>query len=356
LTLGTYPEMSLAEARRRAKKHLAEVTLGKDPAHLKSAARKAEDFGELGALYIERYAKLHKRPTSVAEDQRILDAYLYPAWRHRKVGEIARRDVIALLDKIVHERKAPVMANRVRALASKVFNFAVSRDLVPFNPVAGVPRPAKEKSKDTVLSEEQIRVLWAELENRAEPTASVFRLILLTGQRPGEVKKMRWADVGEDTWRIPSEIAKNGREHLVPISPQARDVLDRLKPVSGEQQWVFATPEGTHVEWLHSMNKRINKNIKEVEEKAANNEGREPRNLHFTAHDLRRTAASGMGALAVPRDIIARVLNHKSADHTVTAVYDRYDRLPEMRRALSKWGAHLDRILTGKKAKVVNLA
>ena len=74
----------------------------------------------------------------------------------------------------------------------------------------------------------------------------------------------------------------------------------------------------------------------------------------FTAHDLRRTAASGMGALGVDRVTLAKVLNHKSADNVVTAIYDRYERQPEVKRALTKWGTHVGRILTGKRsAKVV---
>jgi integrase len=356
MTLGVYPALSLADARKAAIDAVARAARGEDPQAEKIQSRRIEKFSELGELYLEKHARIHKRPISVAEDERILKVYLYPSWRNRKISDIARRDVVDVLDDILHRRGSPVMPNRVRSLISKVFNFGLSRDLLPFNPAAGVPKPAREKSKETVLSDEQIKILWEGLENRAEPTASVFRLTLLSGRRPGEVRKIRWADIGDDAWRIPAEIAKNGREHLVPIFPQAQEVIDRLRTVTGEKEWVFATSSGEPVEWIHSMIKRVNKDIAAAEEEAAVEQGREPRNLRFTAHDLRRTAASGMGALGVSRDIIARVLNHKSSDNTVTAVYDRYDRLPEMRRALDRWGAHVEKILTGELARVVNFS
>lgn len=355
MTLGVYPTLSLAEARRNARDIVARVARGQDPQSDKIGRRKAETFAELGALYIERHAKVKKRPTSVAEDERMLAAYLYPIWRNRKIADISRRDVIEVLDEIMHERKAPVQANRVRALLSKVFNFALSRDLVPYSPVVGVPRPAKEESKGTKLSGEEIKMLWSELENRAEPTASVFRLILLTGQRPGEVKRMRWADILGDTWRIPAGIAKNGREHFVPICPKAHAILDVLRPLTGHSEWVFATAHGTHVEWLHSMVKRINKDVNEAEAASAKEERRQPRKFHLGAHALRHTAASGMASVGVHRDVIGKVLNHKSADNTVTARYDHYDRMPEMRRALERWAAKLEQIISGKTAKVVRM-
>ncbi len=195
MKLGTYPALSLAKARREAQDVLGAVERGEDPAENRKQDRNAGTFEELAQTYLEMHAKPNKKPANIKEDTRILDTYLLPAWGRRKFQSITRSDVIRLLDEVKFKRKAPVMANRVKALASTIFNFASRKALVPevfANPCANVEQPTKEKSRDRVLSDDEIKALWEDLENRAEPTASIYRLVLLTGQRPGEVKAMRW--------------------------------------------------------------------------------------------------------------------------------------------------------------------
>ena len=139
MTLGTYPALSLVDARSKAKELIGRIARGKDPQAEKHAGRKAETFGELAAEYLERYAKPQKRRWK--EDARILKANLLPAWKRRKAKSITRRDVADLLDGIVG-RGSPIMANRTKALLSKIYNFGMSRDIVEYNPCHGVPMPA----------------------------------------------------------------------------------------------------------------------------------------------------------------------------------------------------------------------
>ena len=339
MKLGTYPAISVAEARQKAFELLGAVQRGEDPARDRKQKHKAGTFEELAELYLERHARPHKKPSSVREDTRILNTYLLPAWGRRKFESITRSDVIRLLDEIKFKRDAPIMANRVKALASTIFNFASRKALVPeifANPCANVEQPTKETSRDRVLSDDEIRGLWEDLGNRAEPTASIYRLVLLTGQRPGEVKAMQWRDMdGENIWTIPATETKNKREHKVPLSSHALVIIEKLRPITGETDFVFASPGGGHIRWLQKMSQRIQKNTE----------------FHFWPHDLRRTCATNLSMLGVDDVTIAKILNHSWPQRHMTAVYNRWDRLPEMKRALERWGQQVERTIKGKDAE-----
>ncbi|MDA2927437.1 site-specific integrase [Acidobacteria bacterium AH-259-G07] len=340
-TLGRYQVLSLATARRMALALLGEANEGEDPSEKRQQEKNAGTFEELAQLYLEMHARPHKKPASIKEDTRILNTYLLPAWGRRKFQSITRSDVIRLLDEVKFKRKAPVMANRVKALVSTIFNFAARKALVPetfANPCANVEQPTKEKSRDRVLSDDEIRALWEDLENRAEPTASIYRLILLTGQRPGEVKAMRWSSIdSENIWTIPPTETKNEREHKVPLSSHALAVIEQLRPLTGDGEFVFAAPGGGHIRWLQKMSLRIQKQT----------------GFNFRPHDLRRTCATNLSKLGVDDVTIARILNHSWPLRHMTAVYNRWERLPEMGRALERWGTQVERIVTGKSATKV---
>ena len=341
MKLGTYPALSLAEARRQATNLLGEVEKGEDPAEKRNQERNAGTFEELAQVYLEMHARPNKKPASIKEDTRILNTYLLPAWSRRKFQSITRSDVIRLLDEVKFKRKAQIMANRVKALASTIFNFAARKALVPetfANPCANVEQPTREKSRERVLSDDEIKALWADLENRAEPIASIYRLVLLTGQRPGEVKAMRWCDIdGENIWTIPATETKNKREHKVPLSSHVLAVIERLRPLSGGGEFVFAAPRGGHIQWFQKMSQRIQKNV----------------GFNFRPHDLRRTCATNLSKLGVDDVTIATILNHSWPLQHMTAVYNRWERLPEMSRALQRWGTQVERIVTGEGAPKV---
>jgi integrase len=238
LTLGTYPKLTLADARDAARSALRAAQLGDDPARTKKQARAADTFGELARLYLDRHAKIAKR--SWDEDERILRHDPLPVWANRKANDITRRDVIDLLDAII-ERGSDVMANRVRALVSKIFNFAIVRDIAEHNPAYRVPRPGVENQRDRVLNEAEIRALWKALDQERTDIAALFRLMLLTAQRKGEVFGMAWAelDLEGGWWTIPAERAKNGLSHRVPLAPQSLAILQDLRSNAKDSLLVF---------------------------------------------------------------------------------------------------------------------
>jgi hypothetical protein len=155
-TLGRYPDLTLADARAKAKVARNDVAQGGDPGSAKIDVRRAETFGELADLFIAEYSKPRKR--SWKDDQQVITTEL-ARWRNVKAQELRRRDVIALLEGIAN-RPAPIRANRIQALIRKIFNWAIGRDLVEYNPCTGIVPFGKERRKTRVLSDDEIIAFW----------------------------------------------------------------------------------------------------------------------------------------------------------------------------------------------------
>ena len=336
LTLGTYPNLPLTDARDKATDALRRAAKGADPAAEKKAGRLAETVFELAESYLEKHAKPFKR--SWREDERLLQREVLTRWSNRKARDIKRRDVIELLDAI-RERGAPIQANRVLALVRKMFNWGISRDLLDLNPCAQVNAPGKEHQRDRVLAEVEIREVWLAFERLAPVFGGMFKLRLMTAQRGAELKRMRWADIELPIgwWTIPSNVTKNKLAHRVPLSHSVRDVLYELQPRTGDSEWVFPSPT------------RAGRHIVNIQKAAS--EVRKFSGVGFVPHDLRRTAASTMASIGVPRLVVGKILNH--AEPGVTRVYDRHSYDEEKRDALNRWANKLGEILANDQINVV---
>jgi integrase len=332
LTLGTYPPVSLADARKAAKDALVHVHRGIDPAAEKQSARDADTFGALAARYLKDWAHEMKKPSSVREDERNIGKDLLPRWGARKANEIQRRDVIALVDGIA-ARGAKIHANRVLALVSKIFNFGISKEIVDSNPASLVTKPGKEHRRDRRLEDAtEIRSVWESIEAESAATAALFKLLLLTGQRPGEVRGMPWSEVDLEScvWAIPADRTKNGLEQRVPLVGQALEILtSRLSQRNSE--YVF--PGRRKDVPLASHQKQIERIIKRSK-------------VEFQARDLRRTVATNLAELGVGRMTIKKILNH-SEGKDVTAIYERHSYYKEKREALLLWDLRLKKIVSG---------
>lgn len=335
LTLGKYPIIGLADARRLAQETLYSAAIGSDPAAEKKAKASADTFGELAAVYLERYAKERKR--SWREDERIINRELLPFWTSRKAAELRRRDVIELLDRIV-DRGSPIQANRVLAVTRKIFNFGISRDLVESNPCHLLPAPGKERARDRVLNADEIRALWNGLESEQQQIAAFFRLSFLTAQRSAEIKSMAWKDLDLETgwWTIPGTRAKNGLSHRVPLAGRAIEILRGLPRQASV--WVFPSPKDPmmHIDWVQKAVQRL----------------RRRSGIDFCGHDIRRTVASQLTSIGVPRLVVSKLLNHKES--SVTAVYDRHSYDVEKQHALQTWESCLDQLIRGHRMLLVS--
>jgi integrase len=235
------------------------------------------------------------------------------------------------------------MANRTLNLIRKVFNFAISRDLVEANPCSQVEPPGRETPRQRVLEDGELKAVWKAFDRLPPLPAALFKLRTLTLQRGGEVKTMKWADLDlrAGWWTIPPTFSKNKLAHRVPLAPAAVKILEALRPLAHASGWVFPSPRkpARHVADLSYAMKHLRK-WSEVE---------------FRGHDLRRTGATKLASMGVPRLVISKLLNHSEAG--ITSIYDRHSYDPEKRRALEKWTARLLRV-TGEdatSAKVVSL-
>lgn len=356
LKLGVYPGVGLKQARDLAEIELGRIAAGQDPQADLNATREGSEapiVASLAERYLEEYAKTHKRPKGYAMDAWQLQTYVLPGWGERPIDEITKQDVRGMLQHLADGKLAAngkptkVAPRNLRAVLSKMFDWAADQGLLAGNPAAGVKLPTrvrkhlKKGGRDRVLSDEEIGVLWgqldkleeiAETQTHAPVSAAAFRMILLTAKRPGEVFSMRWVDIEDGSWwMIPGEVAKNGEANRVPLSPQVQRLLDELRPHTGGSEWVLESPykQGSHLTTIKTANNGI-----------LDRSGMRP----FTPHDLHRMAASKIRAMGTSRRVVQSILNLK--DRSVTAVYGRYGLDREKVEALSDWGQRIDEIVS----------
>lgn len=333
LSMGTHPAFSVIEARKVALRILGQVQSGRDPALEKKQDRDADTFNSIADRYMKEHAERHKKPASIYEDQKMLNRELRPAWGSRKVMDIRRRDVMELIDKIA--LRAPTSANRILSLASGIFNFAVSREVIEFNPASRIRKPGEERSRERVLSDDEIVAVWRALDSESPIISALFRTLLLTGQRRGEVINMPWAELDLDTgwWVLPKDRTKNGRLHRIPLTDQVIDILTSLR-MGATSSFVF--PGKNNDKPLINTHKALTRIIRQS--------GIAP----FSLHDLRRTCGTGMAAARVPLVVISKVLNHvtmETGGSKITMVYDRHTYDQQKREALTAWSDHVRALL-----------
>lgn len=341
LTLGTYPAIDLKSARELASRALVNVAGGGDPAAEKQA-RKTEERKPAGhhlaekavERFVERYAKANTRESSWREAERILRREISEPWRGRKLSDITRSDIHAILDGIV-DRGAPIAANRSLAVMRRFFGWCVEREIIPTSPCEGIKAPSQSRSRDRVLSDDELRVVWKACEHLGWPFGPLVRLLILTGQRRDEVAEMTWSelDLAGKLWTLPRGRVKNDKGHNIPLSPQSLEILETLPRVAGKRGFVFSTTGESAVSGFGRAKARLDKLL-------------DPEMPDWTLHDLRRTLASGCARLGFAPQVVEAILNHKSGTiRGVAAVYNRYDYAAEKRQALEAWGRYVESLL-----------
>jgi integrase len=364
-----YPFVSLEDAREKFRAAKKLVQAGKDPAEAEAEAKeerlKALSVEDLIDEYIEKHAKPRKR--TWAEDKRILDKDVLTAWGKRKAADIRKRDVVILLEGIV-KRGAPGGANNTFKIIRKMFSFAVERDIIQHTPCAGVKMPAPLVRKERYLIEDEIKTFWDALDtcHVSGEIKRALRLILLTGQRPGEVIGMHVNEIDGSWWTIPVERSKNKRAHRVYLTKTA---LELIGNISGKN-YIFPCPRNCEqTEEKKAINQPIastaiahviRRNFKSpvlIEGKPVFDDKGNPVTENklgvefFTPHDLRRTAATFMSKIGFLDEVIDAVLNHVKQGIIRTYNLNRYDK--EKQAALEAWERKLLSIITGKESNVI---
>lgn len=328
ITLGRYPVLSLSDARGRAREALAEVARGEDPQSQKVVDRAGSRFDEAVRVFVRTYCQQHNRQSTRRETQRLLEARFVRRWRARDVREISKANVLEIIDEAVNEG-TPSAANHALATIRLFFNWCVDRGLVEVNPCIRLKMPAKAVSRDRVLADAEVRDIWNAACSMEYPFGTITQLLLLTAQRRNEVTQLRWSDLDFNAgiWSIPGEFTKNGVAHVVPLVPEAIEILKRVPRIDNDM--LFPSRAG---------NGRAFSGFSKSKERLAALACVEP----FTLHDLRRTAATRMAGLGVAPHVVERLLNHVAGIlGGIAGVYNRFKYRDEVREALGLWTGYV---------------
>jgi integrase len=326
LTLGPYPRLGLADARKLAKEAHGEIARGRDPAGEKkvvSSGKPPPDENTV-AHVVELFTKSHlpqKRLATQKQFSGLLAREILPRLGAKRFDEVTKRDVIDILDELADK---PVTANRVLSVTKRLFSWAIERDIISASPLLGLKQFYAETARDRVLDDVELASIWKAALRLGFPHGDFMRVLILTGQRRSEVAGMTWdeLDLANGSWTIPPARAKNGRANTVPLCPEAVTILKSVPRIYGS----FVLGAGGL--------KNFSRLKVEVDVLAAI--------APWTLHDIRRTVATGLARLNVPPHVTESLLNH--AVGTISAIgkiYNRYSYDAEKRAAINAWCAHV---------------
>lgn len=313
-TIGRYGIISLAEARVEAKRILAEKTLGKTRPQAITYPKAIDVF-----LTEKRAARRASTVHDLAD--RLSRHFAFTG----QLSEISHRDIVRHLSKI----KTPREHNHALRVAKTFFTWAVNRRYISENPTTGISTH-RVHNRSRVLSDDEIALIWKATE---KPTHfnHIVRLLLLTGQRRGEIAAIQSSWINENTITLPVEITKNGRLHTFPIGSLARKLVN---PSAG----LLFPAQGKPDRPFNGWSKR-----KAALDKACPIEP-------WTLHDLRRTFATNLAALGTPIHVTERLLNHISGATTggIVAIYQRYNFWDEQVAAVNAWEKRITELLDAR--------
>jgi integrase len=330
-TIGPADVIGLAEARKRAAKIRVAVADGKDPQAEKRAERGVGTFAELARRYVEEYAKSKNK--SWAQADALVRKHLLPRWGKLVPSNITRDDVKRLKAAI----KAPIVANQTLAAASAIFSWALREEVagVTLNPCRHVERHATH-SRERVLAASEVANFWSAF-GQAEQAGIALKLILLTGQRPGEIIHLRRQHIRDNWWELPSRPdptlgwpgTKNGESHRVWLPGPAQQLLAELDGDFARNLKLTAP--------MRAICAQLGVTSK------------------VTPHDLRRTHGTLITGLGFGREAMNRIQNH--VEGGIGSVYDRYGYADENQRIMEAVAGEIVRLAECRpvEAKVVAL-
>jgi integrase len=327
-TIGPYGRITLHHARTAAQRIFAARLDGRDPAAEKLELRRRQVVDRIDDL-VEAFIADHvSKLRSGGELSRLLRRELILRWGARSVHDIKRRDISDLVFEAAVER-GDHSAHKLLKTVKRFFSWCVGRAVLETSPGIGVKSPLKAASRDRVLTDEELARILRGARQIGGPYGAIIEFLILTGQRREEVARMTWDEVHLERriWQLPATRTKNGKDHVVHLSPEALSILGRLKQ---HEAFVFCVGKRPFQDF--SRHKRKLDLICGV--------------TNWRLHDLRRTCVSGMAALGIAPHVADKILNHQSGTISgVAAVYQRHEFFAERKAALMLWGSHVGSIL-----------
>lgn len=375
------PALTLKKAReawRTAREH---VLGGIDPAGVKAKTKKREPVTvrKLGETFIA-WREIQKRNRTAGEVARMFELHLYPVIGDREVRTIDEDDLQDVIDRADERDLSGARLNRIHANVRRLFNWAWTkwsekRTLrgIP-NPAADWPRPFDEETaRKRKLDDDELFAFIRACRRLGNPFGDLFLLLLYSGQRRSEVGAAPWAEfsLGDAMlWSLPGERTKNAVDHVVPLSTQTAELLQRL-PSRGKRDLLFPAefsrikpaegqePADRPVSGFSQAKKRLDARMLRTLKALARKRSTDPRKVElppWRLHDLRRTAASGMQRLGIAVHVTEKALNHISGTLSgIAGVYQVFDYLDERRSALQAWANYLDGLMEERPSNVVGL-
>jgi integrase len=264
-------------------------------------------------------------------------------WPGKRLREITKPMVHAMLDAIA-DRGSPIAANRVLAQLKVMCKWAVGRGIISASPCEGVAAPSSERgrARERVLSDDELRIVWRAADSIGWPFGPIVKLLLLTGARRDEVAQMEWRelDLERALWTLPASRSKNRREHTIPLSDMAIEVLRSLPRIE-RSGFVFTTNARTPVSGFSKAKPALDRAMAEL--------AGAPPIPGWVLHDLRRTVATNLQRLGVRLEVTEAVLNHISGSRAgIVGVYQKHDYATEKRQSLEAWAWRVEAIVSGE--------
>jgi integrase len=367
--LGACSAVALSKAREAAAVIMGDVAKGRNPAADRKAAVAAERAKRARnrltlRLLIDDWNRLHlvsRRPSYAAEAVRALH-YAFADALDDAAEDLDRAAVVRTLDALARRRalragvdaagaRGAAMTGRTAAYGRAAFAWAVRRGAVHANPFADLPITKSIAKRERVLSDTEIGEIWRAACDAPSPYGTIVLMLILTGQRRGEVAGITWSELSEDlaSWTMPSERTKNGTAHTVPLSAPASDLLrallcSRHAIAEGRATGALVLPGavGTPFAGWSKAKAALDTAIAQARVKAAPAGTKLVPLVSWSLHDLRRTVATGLQRLGVRLEVTEAVLNHISGSRGgIVGVYQRHDWANEKRAALEAWAAHV---------------
>ena len=340
-SLGQYPAITLTNARAQALEILNQIKIGEDPRENVKLRKQiiideAENsFGKLAERFLKEYASGKKkplRPQTIKGYKWALIGEPTKTWKRKALASITDREIIKAID-AYEAKKQFASARLLRAYLHRFFRWAVEKRLIDKNPASNIPLASAPSDfrRERVLTIVELRKVLEAADKLENPAKTFVNLLVLTGQRRGETALMKWSDLdlenGVPRWSIPAENAKNRLAHDVPLSAEA---VTSLRSLSRLGDYVFTTDGKTPISGFSKIKVKL--------ESVLLDSGL----AHWTFHDLRRSAATGMANLGVSPHTIESILNHVSGLKAgVAGIYNKSKYDEERQRALAAWAAHI---------------
>lgn len=325
ISVGRYPVISLSDARNKAKEMMAARVLGE-------AQSKTIKFGEAFEIFKMQHIA-QKKPSTVRCYTRIINVHFLPKLREERLSDISTEMLCRITDKLVH---SPGEQSHAQAVVRTFFRWVVRRRLLKHSPMDGI-QISTGRSRDRALSDAELTAVWHAADEY--PFGAIVRLLILTGQRRGEIGalKREYINPKERTITLPSSLTKNSRVHTFPYGDMTAALIEELPDFNSE--YLFPA-RGNYEAPFSGWSKCKDALDDELEDLPP-----------WTLHDLRRTFATHHAAIGTPPHITERLLNHVSGTISgVAAIYNRYAYMDEMRAAVKAWEARLGRLTAQKSA------